>query len=89
MRAQQQRFDRWRKEFNLERPHEGGDLRIPAELYQPSVRRLDESIKMPLYDLGVTTRKVSQSGLIAHNNWQCFVGRARLSRMKKEAKQVV
>lgn len=76
MRAQQQRFDRWRKEFNCERPHEGIGMQLPAELYQPSVRRLDESIKIPLYDLGVETRKVSQSGFIAHNKRQCFVGEA-------------
>jgi transposase InsO family protein len=28
--AQQQRFDRWRKEFNEERPHEGVGMRTPA-----------------------------------------------------------
>ena len=51
-------------------------MRLPAELYQPSARRLDESIKMDIYDLGAETRKVSQSGFIAHNKRQCFVGEA-------------
>ena len=51
-------------------------MRLPAELYQPSARRLDELIKMDLYDLGAETRKVSQSGFIAHNKRQCFVGEA-------------
>lgn len=74
MRAQQQRFDRWRKEFNSERPHEGIGMRLPAELYQPSARRLDESIKIPLYDLGVKTKKVGTSGYINYNKGKCYVG---------------
>lgn len=30
LRGQQQRFDRWRKEFNQERPHEALGIRVPA-----------------------------------------------------------
>ena len=74
MRAQQQRFDRWRKEFNSERPHEGIGMRVPSDLYQPSARRLDESIKIPLYDLGVKTKKVGTSGYINYNKGKCYVG---------------
>ena len=33
--AQQQRFDRWRKNFNEERPHEGLGMRIPADAITP------------------------------------------------------
>ena len=47
--AQQQRFNRWHKEFNEERPHEGLRMRLPAEVYQPSARRLDERVKRRLY----------------------------------------
>lgn len=75
-RAQQQRFTRWKKEFNWERPHEGIGMLVPADLYQASTRRLDESIKIPLYDLGVETKKVGQSGFISYNKSQCFVGEA-------------
>jgi Integrase core domain len=38
--AQQQRFDRWRKDFNEERPHEGLGMRMPADVYHPSAKRL-------------------------------------------------
>jgi transposase InsO family protein len=35
---QQERFDAFRQEFNTERPHEGLNMKLPAELYKPSTR---------------------------------------------------
>jgi len=35
---QQERFDAFRQEFNTERPHEGLNMKFPAELYKPSTR---------------------------------------------------
>jgi len=72
--AQQQRVDRWRKEFNEERPHESLEMRVPADLYQPSARRLDERIKPRLYELGVKTQRVNTAGFIALNGGNCYVG---------------
>lgn len=72
--AQQQRFDRWRKEFNEERPHEALGMRTPAEVYQPSARRLDERIKIRLYDLGAETRRVSDAGYVTWRGSPCYVG---------------
>ena len=74
--AQQQRFDRWRKEFNQERPHEALDQQTPADLYHPSMRRLDEGIKTRLYEPQQETRRVSASGFISLNGTSCFVGEA-------------
>ena len=74
LRAQQQRFDRWRKEFNEERPHEALGMRVPADVYRASARRLDERIKSPLYDLGTETRRVSAAGFVALNGTDCYVG---------------
>ncbi len=37
-RQQQQSFDRFRHEYNHERPHEGIGLRTPATLYETSPR---------------------------------------------------
>lgn len=73
-RAQQQRFDRWRRVFNEERPHEGIGMRIPAQVYQPSARRLDERIKPDLYDAGVETKRVNKAGFVSLNGNNCFVG---------------
>jgi transposase InsO family protein len=72
--AQQQRMNRWKKEFNHERPHEALCMRCPADLYQASPRRLDESIKPDLYDLGVETKEVNAAGFIRLNGSSCYVG---------------
>ena len=74
IRAQQQRFDRWRRVFNEERPHEALGMRFPAEVYHESARRLDERIKPRLYDPGVETRKVNAVGFISLNGSNCYVG---------------
>ena len=72
--AQQQRFGRWRKEFNEERPHEALGMRVPADVYQASARRMDERIKSRLYDLGTKTFPVSTAGFVALNGGNCYVG---------------
>lgn len=35
LKAQQQRFDRWREYYNRQRPHEAISQRYPGELYRP------------------------------------------------------
>jgi putative transposase len=37
--AEQRRFDRFRREFNVERPHEALGNATPASIYTPSLRR--------------------------------------------------
>ena len=76
MSGQQQRMNRWRQEFNEERPHEAIGLRVPADVYQSSSRRLNREIKSNLYELGVKTKPVSQSGFISWAGNACFVGEA-------------
>jgi len=73
-RAQQLRFDRWRKEFNEERPHEALGMRVPADVYHASAVRLDERIKPRLYDLGTETLSVSAAGFITINGGNSYVG---------------
>jgi putative transposase len=63
--AQKKRFERWRHEYNYERPHEALDMLRPAEIYRPSVRRLGEKDKMRYPD-GYQTKRVSGSGHISH-----------------------
>jgi hypothetical protein len=74
--AQQQRFDRWRKEFNEDRPHESIGMRVPADVYQASARRMDERIKTRLYEPGVKTLRVSAAGFVSLNGNNCYVGEA-------------
>ncbi len=60
--------------FNDERPHEGIGMRTPAQVYQPSARRLDERIEPALYEAGVETKRVNKAGFISINGNNCFVG---------------
>ncbi|MEM0966993.1 MAG: hypothetical protein AAGJ81_12660, partial [Verrucomicrobiota bacterium] len=62
--AQQKRFDRWRHEYNHDRPHEAIDMLRPAEIYRPSARRLGEKDKMR-YPPGYHVCRVSGSGHVS------------------------
>jgi transposase InsO family protein len=64
---QQERFDRFREEFNEERPHEAIGQRPPAELYIPSDRRLSEELPELMYPLHDVTRLVSVVGHVYLN----------------------
>jgi putative transposase len=39
LRAQQRRFERWRRHYNEDRPHQALGMQLPASLYQPRPRR--------------------------------------------------
>jgi transposase InsO family protein len=61
---QQERFDRFRAEFNEERPHDGLFGKTPAELYQVSNRSLPTPVPEPSYPLHDDTVLVSPHGHI-------------------------
>lgn len=77
---QQSRFDRWRHEYNHERPHQAIGMHYPAELYRPSVRpyRGLPPLEYPLHDRTVTVtqcgrlcfgaRKINLSAVFAGQN---------------------
>lgn len=74
--AQQKRFDRWRKEFNDERPHEAIGQRVPADVYHKSARRLDDGIAVDLYGPLVETHPVSATGSVSWQGRSWHVGDA-------------
>ena len=49
---QQARFDEFVSEFNIERPHQALDMKVPAEVYQPSSRQYTglPEITYPFHD---------------------------------------
>src|SRR5262249_23923031 len=51
---QQLAFDRFRRLYNEERPHQSLDLATPASLYRPSPRLLPSSVPTPLYPFADT-----------------------------------
>jgi putative transposase len=68
MRSQQQRFDRFRLEFNHERPHEALEMRTPATVYEPSPRPMPSRLPPLEYPDRFEVRYVSANGGIRWNN---------------------
>jgi transposase InsO family protein len=74
--AQQKRFDRWRKEFNEERPHEAIGQRVPDDVYHKSAVRLDDGIASNLYGPLEQTHPVSENGNVSWLGRKWHVGDA-------------
>jgi len=71
--AQQRKFDRFREQFNEERPHEALGMKRPAELYQPSMRWMPKRIEPYDYPSHYLVRRVSRAGTIRVLRHQVFV----------------
>jgi putative transposase len=61
-RAQQERFDAFRRRYNHERPHEGIGDRIPASLWTPSPRAYPEHLTPPVYPAHMEVRRITSGG---------------------------
>lgn len=60
--GQQKKFDRFRGEFNDDRPHEALDMTPPAGWYQPSSRSMPDKLLEPDYPDRFEVRLVSGNG---------------------------
>ncbi len=58
----QGRFDRWRREYNQERPHESLAMAVPSSRYRVSDRRFLERLPDLEYAADLSVRKVSRAG---------------------------
>ena len=67
MRAQQRRFDRFRAEYNDERPHEALDGATPSSLYVPSPRAFPSELPEVGYPPHFELRYVSRNGCMRFN----------------------
>jgi putative transposase len=72
-RAQQRRFDRFRPDYNHERPHEALNQEPPAAHYHDSPRRYPARIPEPWYDADHAVRRVRSSGEIKWGGERIFV----------------
>ena len=75
-RAQQRRFDRMRRAFNDERPHEALGQRPPARVYVPSPRPYPVRLEDPWYDATHQVRRVKAMGQIKWQGEYVFVSEA-------------
>jgi putative transposase len=71
LRAQRRRSEQWRQEYNLERPHEGLEMSLPAGHYRKSPRAMPLKLRPWYYPSGWESRLVKGKGMI------CFKGRGR------------
>jgi hypothetical protein len=66
-RARQQAFDRFRQEYNEQRPHEALAMKTPSAVYAPAPRPYPERLPEPDYEEGVEVRRVQKHGEF---NWK-------------------
>ena len=74
MRAQQRAFDRFQQEYNEERPHQGLELKTPAECYAGSPQPYPSRIEEPEYPADYEVRRVA-NGQIRWRIQKVFVGK--------------
>jgi transposase InsO family protein len=75
-RAQQRAFDRFRREYNEERPHEALAMATPASLYTASLRPFPERLPEMEYPAGLALRRVELHGAISWRHERVFLGEA-------------
>ena len=76
MRAQQGRFDRFRRVFNEDRPHEALSMATPSSAYARSVRCYPERLEDVRYPSGWEVRRVKPNGVFNWRNRRVFIGEA-------------
>jgi transposase InsO family protein len=70
---QQRFFDRFRRTFNVERPHEGIGLQRPARRFQPSPRPFPRKPRQPDYAQHWEKRKVMCNGVLRWHSTDVFL----------------
>lgn len=73
---QQEAFDLFRAEYNDERPHEALGMRTPGELYAASPRSFPRELPRVEYEMGMTVRKIHETGQFYWKDRPVFVNRA-------------
>jgi len=58
-------LNKWREQYNFERPHDSLDLEVPASRYQPSLRPFPEQLPPIEYPDAFHVRKVQDDGSIS------------------------
>ena len=72
-RAQQRRFDQFRREYNQQRPHEALDMRTPASCYAPSPRTFPARVHEPEYGSAMLVRRVQLRGQFFWKHEEVFL----------------
>lgn len=78
-RAQQQRFDVFRTEYNHHRPHEALGQQPPSSWYTPSARAYPRRLEEPDYPDADQVRRVRHNGEIRWSSGTIYVSRVLIS----------
>ena len=76
LRAQQRRFDEFRRVFNEERPHEALGQRPPAALHVPSPRPFPDRLPELVYPEADAVRWVRPNGSLRWRNGEVYITQA-------------
>ena len=74
--AQQRHLDRWRGEYNHERPHEALRMRRPAAVYERSRRGYPRPLVQPSFGPVAHVARVDKNGAIKWNRRSVFISSA-------------
>jgi transposase InsO family protein len=72
-RAQQRAFDRFRREYNEQRPHEALQMQTPGSVYLPSPRSFPARVPEPEYGSAMLVRRVREHGDFSWKHQHVFV----------------
>jgi transposase InsO family protein len=73
LRQQQEVFERFRTEYNDDRPHEALDNKTPASVYTPSPRPYPAVLPNPDYDPAAKVCRVYDKGSFYHQGYNYFL----------------
>jgi transposase InsO family protein len=76
LRQQRKRSELWRRQYNRERPHESLQMRVPAQVYRKSRRKMAGTLKPWRYAEGWPSRLVRSKGMVSFQGQGRFVGQA-------------
>jgi putative transposase len=79
--AQQERFEKWRQEFNQERPHEALNQQAPGRHYKLSSRVYGRGTKPFIYPLDYGIRRVRSNGEIRWRGNKRYVSESLVGQM--------
>jgi transposase InsO family protein len=74
LNAQQAAFDRFRQEYNNERPHEALEMQTPEQIYTPSPRKLPARVPSIEYPSHMLVRKVTTNAHIGFRTVRIPIG---------------
>ena len=74
IRYHQKVFDKWKKEYNIERPHEALDMKTPGTIYSASDVEYDPDFVEFQYPANYKNRAVNNRGYVHYKGNVYFVG---------------